>query len=60
MISIDIIGTDLILLTDNPTLPEIFKYDSGSMVFDFKTKQMVWGSKNPQYTNLLEYLKNQD
>lgn len=45
MISIDIVGTDLILLTDNPTLPEIFKYDSGSMVFDFKTKQMVWGSK---------------
>jgi hypothetical protein len=45
MISIDIVGTDLILLTDNPTLPEIFKYDSGSMVFDFKTKQRVWGSK---------------
>lgn len=45
MMSVDIEGTNIILVTDNHTLPEVFKYDVGSMVFDFKTKQMVWGSK---------------
>lgn len=45
MISIDINGTDIILITDNHTLPEVFKYDTPSMVFDFKSRQMVWGSK---------------
>jgi primosomal protein N' len=45
MISIDIDGTDIILITDNHTLPEVFKYDTPSMVFDFKSRQMVWGSK---------------